>query len=304
MTPIVVNAGSMKTESACTKSVKLKAEILVSPAIFLVQFIRQHLPAVVSVLIVFTLEPAETGGACYLCSIAETLTTRKEDCVGCGNRYWIRTSNNLGICFLCDGTVSADGTGCEWNCPDGQVGLENKCYDCSEPNTGTGSSLSSCNECSNRVYAGIEETGGQCLLCSYHGTISGATKDRCTNCSNRYWREGGACRLCTSTVTADGMGCNWNCPAGQVGSVNQCYDCYDTKPVIGLSSLSSCRQCSNRVYSGIEETGGTCDLCSLEYPNLRTRKEDCLACGNRYWREDGVCRLCIGTVTADGMGCE
>ena len=107
----------------------------------------------------------------------------------------------------------------------------------------------------------------------------------------------------------DGTACDWDCPEGKFGQGSTCSNCTETG-VAYYSSLKSCRQCSNMLYSGVNEFGAKCLGCNVVGTVYDVRRADCLRCGNRYWKGTyvdenslGDCKVCNGTVSEDGTKC-
>ena len=134
--------------------------------------------------------------------------TNPESCLACGNRYFIvdKNENPLGSCYYCKGTVTENGTACEWDCPEDSFGAQSKCWSCDDPTVGihTASEIECKTHCQGkRIYH-----QGQCVRCDYTGgnVLYYADKESCLACGNWYWK-GGHCYRCGGTVSADGKSC-------------------------------------------------------------------------------------------------
>ena len=151
----------------------------------------------------------------------------------------------------------------------------------------------------------------KCYTCDIIKDINSrlhTTKEECLRCDNRYYVDG-KCFICQGRVVNNGTACEWSCPANYTGEETGCRPCSENTITYRMSSLKSCRQCSNRFYAGQDEYYGYCYLCSNigtggRYTN-HVRKEDCFKCPNTYWRtlNGGSCWYCSGTLSEDRLSC-
>ncbi|MGN1092010.1 MAG: hypothetical protein ACI4RJ_05955, partial [Alphaproteobacteria bacterium] len=270
------------------------------------------------------------NGTCHNCKAnVSTVSVTKSECLKCNknghNKYWYGTyvdENSLGFCLDCDGTVTKDGTYCEWSCDKGYIAGQSK-FECKSCDSVTSymdrTTRDLCLNCEDHFFS---HTVQWCINCAVNHTNQGVLYEDCLNCIqkgyNKFWTEPsnqnwGRCLNCIGTVVGTNSVCDWNCPEGTFGGYGSCSECNPTGSTTH-SSRSSCHQCSDRYYSGISELDGRCSGCSDTGDYGNTLKADCLRCNDagykRYWtgtyvdeNSRGVCSLCNGTVSADGTQC-
>ncbi len=236
----------------------------------------------------------------------------RTSCLACSNRYFIPSGNDSewGTCPYCNGKVVTDEKGetvCQGNCPDGEVWAKEGCKDCDDPAIilYTVQRQSCRNKCSGFRFPELNFT--QCTRCDFAGYRTSTIED-CASCPNRYWRgrassNEGLCYLCNGEVLSDAYAyqiCHGECPDGEVWSGSACVPCDTSDTNIGPVYGSDCaRQCKGVRFS--RSYYSECIRCDI-VTDFSGDRESCLACGNRTW-EGGYCRLCTGTVSADGKSC-
>ncbi|MGN1091154.1 MAG: Tfp pilus assembly protein FimT/FimU [Alphaproteobacteria bacterium] len=254
--------------------------------------------------------------------------TTKEECLRCNkdgfSKYFVPKNDDpsIGSCYDCEGTVSEDGTYCDWNCGKGKIGINGawECKMCTRGSSYAGTTYKECQNCGDGWYY----TDNYCLDCNRADVSSEMTEEECNGCRvagyNKYWyhighmRENvpvGKCLTCEGTVSEDGTYCDWNCGKGKIGQQGRysCLACggtytYDT-------TREQCLNCDDTFF---EDNIARCTKCSINNTAGSVRKADCLRCNevgyNKYWVGEyidesslGMCKTCAGTVSEDGTGC-